>query len=120
MASFLIGSLSVKDALIGLAAGGGSLWAVAWAYRAVTGKTGMGGGDIKLMAMIGGLLGLEGVVFTIFVASALGSVVGLALMLYTRSNMKLAVPFGPFLSLGSAGYIFFGPEAVNWYFSLMG
>jgi leader peptidase (prepilin peptidase)/N-methyltransferase len=120
VASLAIDSLSISDALVGMAAGGGSLWAVAWIYRAITGKTGMGGGDIKLMAMIGALLGLEGVVFTIFVASALGSVVGLTVMLCTRSNLKLAVPFGPFLSLGATGYVFFGPEAVNWYFSLLG
>jgi leader peptidase (prepilin peptidase)/N-methyltransferase len=120
IASIAIPSTTIKSALIGMAAGGGSLWAVAWGYRALTGKTGMGGGDIKLMAMIGALLGLEGVVFTIFVASALGSVIGLAIMLYTRSNLKLAVPFGPFLSTGAAGYVFFGPEAVEWYFRLMG
>ena len=118
--SLAIPSMTLQDAFIGLLAGGGSLLAVAWAYRAVTGKTGMGGGDIKLLAMIGALLGLEGVVFTIFVASAFGSVIGLLLMLYTRSDMKLAVPFGPFLSLGAVGYVFFGPEVINWYFQPTG
>ncbi len=100
-ASLALPAMTLKDSVIGVLAGGGSLWAVAWAYRGLTGKTGMGGGDIKLLAMIGALLGLEGVIFTIFTASALGSLIGLALMFYTSSDMKLAVPFGPFLS-GSA------------------
>jgi leader peptidase (prepilin peptidase)/N-methyltransferase len=79
----------------------------------------MGGGDIKLLAMIGALLGWQGVVFTIFSASLLGTVVGLGLMVRTRSDMKLAVPFGPFLAAGALAYIFVGPELVAWYFGLM-
>jgi len=120
LAALAIPAMSLKASLIGLLAGGGSLLAVAWLYRLLTGKIGMGGGDIKLMAMIGALLGPPGVIFTIFVASALGSVIGVALMLYTRSNLKLAVPFGPFLSVGAVAYVFFGPEAIRWYFNLLG
>ena len=77
----------------------------------------MGGGDIKLLAMIGASLGWKGVLFTIFIGSAIGSLVGIILMLRTRRGLKLAVPFGPFLSMGAIIYIFFGAGIINWYFN---
>lgn len=75
----------------------------------------MGGGDIKLLAMIGAFTGWKGVLFTIFVASATGTLAGIAVMLKTKKDMKLAVPFGPFLSIGAILYIFFGTELISWY-----
>jgi leader peptidase (prepilin peptidase)/N-methyltransferase len=104
---------------LGVLSGGGSLWLVAWVYSRLTGKEGMGGGDIKLLAMIGALLGWPGVLFTIFVASALGTAVGLAIMLRTRHGMKLAIPFGPFLSAAAVIYIFCGPYLIGLYLGLM-
>lgn len=115
MASFLIPSISWKGSLIGILAGGGSLLAVAWIYNLITKKEGMGGGDIKLLAMIGAFIGLKGVLFTIFAASAAGTITGIAVMLKTQKGMKLAVPFGPFLSIGTILYIFFGSEIISWY-----
>ena len=117
-AAFAIPSLSWIDSLIGVAVGGGSLFAVAVAYHLLTHKEGMGGGDIKLLAMIGALVGWKGVFFTIFVSSAVGTLVGLLIMVATRQNLKLAVPFGPFLSIGATAYIFFGPQLMQWYFQL--
>lgn len=119
LASFAVPSVNYVDSLIGILVGGGSLYIVAWVYSFLTGKEGMGGGDIKLLAMIGALIGWKGVFFTIFIGSATGTLVGLAIMLYTRKNMKLAVPFGPFLAIGAVTYIFFGPEIIYWYFNLM-
>jgi leader peptidase (prepilin peptidase)/N-methyltransferase len=108
-----------QASLLGVVVGGGSLFVVAWTYSMLTGKEGMGGGDVKLLAMIGALLGWQGVLFTIFSASLLGTVVGLSVMVYARSNLKLAVPFGPFLATGALAYIFVGREIVAWYFGLM-
>jgi leader peptidase (prepilin peptidase)/N-methyltransferase len=119
LAALALPDMGWKAALIGILVGGGTLFVVAWGYSMLTGKEGMGGGDIKLLAMIGALLGWQGVVFTIFLASLLGTVVGLGIMLYARSNMKLAVPFGPFLAAGALAFIFVGPELVTWYFGLM-
>ena len=79
----------------------------------------MGGGDIKLLAMIGALVGWKGVLFTIFVSSAVGTLSGIAVMLQTKKNMKLAVPFGPFLAIGAILYIFFGPHLIYWYMNLL-
>src|SRR5204862_6579011 len=83
-----------------------------------TGVEGMGGGDIKLLAMIGAFLGWPGVPLSLFFASLLGSIIGLVLMAITRSGLKLKIPFGPFLCLGALFYLFFGRTLVEYYFSL--
>ncbi|MFO8083678.1 MAG: prepilin peptidase [Desulfobacterales bacterium] len=115
--SLAIPSVSLKDAVIGILAGGGILFLVAELYWRVTGKEGMGGGDIKLLAMIGAITGWKGVLFTIFISSATGTIIGLVLMLIQGKNLKLAIPFGPFLAFGALVYVFFGPEIIRWYFS---
>ena len=85
----------------------------------MTGKEGMGGGDIKLLAMIGAFLGWEGVLFTIMASSLTGTVVGLIVMLRAGKGMKMAVPFGPFLAIGAMLYLFLGPPILNWYFNMI-
>jgi len=119
LASFGLSQINYLDSLIGILAGGGSLFLVAWTYSLITKKEGMGGGDIKLLAMIGAAIGWKGVLFTIFVASAVGTLSGLLVMLKSRKGMKLAIPFGPFLAIGGIAYIFFGPQLVRWYFQLL-
>jgi len=94
------------------------LVAVAWGYTLITKKDGMGGGDIKLLAMIGAVIGWKGVFLTIVVSSAVGSIIGLLVIKTTRKTIKQAIPFGPFLSIGAIVYLFFGPELISWYFSL--
>jgi leader peptidase (prepilin peptidase)/N-methyltransferase len=118
-ASFALPDLTYQAALLGILVGGGSLFLVAWVYSLITKKEGMGGGDIKLLAMMGALLGWKGVLFTIFVSSLVGTLSGLAVMLQSRKGMKLAVPFGPFLAIGGITYIFFGTRLINWYFNLL-
>ncbi len=118
-AGFALPTITYKDALLGILCGGGSLFLVAWIYSLITKKEGMGGGDIKLLAMIGAIVGWKGVLFTIFVASLVGTLAGLAVMLQSRKGLKLAVPFGPFLSIGSITYIFFGTPLITWYFNLL-
>jgi leader peptidase (prepilin peptidase)/N-methyltransferase len=118
-ASFALPAITYKDALLGILAGGGSLFLVAWLYSLITKKEGMGGGDIKLLAMIGAIVGWQGVLFTIFVASLVGTLAGFTVMLQSRKGMKLAVPFGPFLSIGAITYIFFGTQLISWYFNLL-
>ena len=119
-ASFALPAITYKDALLGILVGGGSLFLVAWLYSLLTKKEGMGGGDIKLLAMMGAIVGWQGVLFTIFVASLVGTLAGLAVMLKSRQGTKLAVPFGPFLSIGAITYIFFGTRLINWYFNVLG
>jgi leader peptidase (prepilin peptidase) / N-methyltransferase len=119
VASLALPQISVVESALGILIGGGSLFLVAWLYHFLTKKEGMGGGDIKLLGMMGAIIGWKGVLFTIFVASAVGTVSGILLILKTRKTMKLAVPFGPFLAIGGIAYIFFGPVFINWYFNLL-
>jgi leader peptidase (prepilin peptidase)/N-methyltransferase len=118
-ASFAVSSVGLKDSLLGILIGGGSLFLVAWIYSLLTKKDGMGGGDIKLLAMMGALMGWQGVLFTIFVSSLVGTLSGLVIMLQSHKGMKLAVPFGPFLAIGGITYIFFGAQLIIWYFHLL-
>lgn len=108
---FLAGVFILKvpflDALLGVLIGGGSLYAIAKGYQLLTGREGMGGGDIKLLAMIGGLLGWQSLIFIVFTSSLLGAIVGLVTILIKGADMKYAIPFGPFLSLAAVGFIFF-------------
>ena len=117
--SFLRPELSVWDSLIGIVAGGGALLAVFLVYYALTKREGMGIGDVKLLAMIGAFLGWRSLLFVILSSSLLGAVSGLAVMLIKSRNIKLAIPFGPFLSLGAVMYLFFGKEIITWYLGLL-
>lgn len=118
-ASFALPKISWIESVLGILVGGGSLFLVAWLYHLLTRKEGMGGGDIKLLAMMGAIVGWKGVLFTIFAASAIGTVAGLLLILKTGKSMKFAVPFGPFLAIGGILYILFGPQLIAWYFNLL-
>ena len=69
--------------------------------------------------MIGAAIGWEGVLFTIFVGSLAGTLAGIIIMISSKVvNIKLRIPFGPYLSLGAVIYIFFGQILIKWYFSL--
>lgn len=116
-ASFALPTITLKASALGLLIGGGSLWFVAWAYNLIAHRDGMGGGDIKLLAMMGTIIGWKGVIFTIFASSVIGSCVGITMMLIKDKNMKFAIPFGPFLSFGAIAYVFFGSRVIAWYFS---
>jgi leader peptidase (prepilin peptidase)/N-methyltransferase len=91
------------------------LLATAWAYEKFTGVDGMGGGDIKLLAMIGAFLGWPSVPVTLFVASILGSVIGIGLMVATGAGRRLALPFAPFLCSGALAYLFYGSQLIGLY-----
>lgn len=118
--SFFIPQLGWLNSLIGIVVGGGSLLLVAFVYELLTKKEGMGGGDIKLLAMMGAFFGWKAVPFIIFVSSLVGSVIGITVMLAQRKDSKLAIPFGPFLALGAVLYIFFGRQMILWYLNLSG
>ena len=107
---------SPLSALIGVLVGGGFLLTLAWAYEAFTGVEGMGGGDIKLLAMIGAFLGWTSIPFTLFFASLTGSVIGLGFMIGKGVGRRFALPFAPFLCLGALVYLFFGSELMQFYF----
>ena len=81
-------------------------------------KGGMGMGDVKLAAAIGGFLGWAYTLAGIFLGSLLGSIIGLSLMGLGIIGRKTRIPFGPFICIGSVIMIFFGDILFNWYLNL--
>jgi len=96
------------EALLGVLIGGGILYLIAFGYELVAKREGMGGGDIKLLAMLGGFFGWKSLIFILLISSFSGALVGITVMLIKGKDMKYAVPFGPFLSLAAIAYIFWG------------
>ena len=118
LCSFFLPGHTWLNSLIGILLGGGSLLLVASGYHWLTGKEGMGGGDIKLLAMMGAFLGWKAIPFIIFASSLVGSVVGLSLMLIKKKDSKLAIPFGPYLAFAAILYIFYGRPLIHWYLTI--
>jgi leader peptidase (prepilin peptidase)/N-methyltransferase len=111
--------IGLTNSVIGLVVGGGILWLLAWASPYLFGKEGMGGGDIKLLGMIGAFLGWKPALMTIMVGSLLGSVVGLTLIAARIIKREDYIPFGPFLVCGALVALFFGQSIVDWYQGLL-
>lgn len=106
------------DGAIGAIAGSGALLLVALGYRAIRGMDGMGGGDIKLAAMLGAFLGWKGVLMTLLVGSLAGSIVGIALVAAGRGSGKTPLPFGTFLAPAAGFVLVAGPRIWVWYGAL--
>lgn len=117
--SFAVPWLSWLDSLLGILLGGGLLLAIAWGYQLLTAREGMGGGDIKLLAMIGAFLGWKAIFPIIFLASLGGTLIGVPLMVLRRENSRFALPFGPFLSLAAIVFLLWGPHLMRWYLGLL-
>jgi len=118
IASFFIQGHSWLNSLLGILLGGGSLLLVAYLYHWLTKKEGMGGGDIKLLAMMGAFLGWKSIPFIIFTSSLFGSMVGITIMMIQKKNSKLAIPFGPYLAFGALLYVFYGRQLIHWYLNI--
>lgn len=152
-AMFLEGKTQLRvldpvDSLLGIALGGGSLYAMDRITVLLLKKPGMGFGDVKLLAMLGAFLGWKGVIAIIVLASFAGSIIGILMLLFFRMRGESTtttltteetaekdspldedddgvtleghyLPFGPYLALGGIVYMFVGPELWDWYISLM-
>jgi leader peptidase (prepilin peptidase)/N-methyltransferase len=103
------------SALIGTLVGGGVLWAVGEAYYRYSGQEGMGGGDVKMLAMIGAFLGWQQVIVTLVFSSIAGSVIGLLVIAIKRGGMKHALPYGTFLAIAAVFASLWGEPLVTWY-----
>jgi len=118
IASFILPQLTFLNSLIGVLLGGGSLFLVATLYQWLFKREGMGGGDVKLLAMIGAFLGWKSVILTILLSSLIGSMIGVIVMVIKGKDFKYAIPFGPFLSLGAVLSLFYGENLIRWYLYL--
>lgn len=105
--SYASPALHWQDSLIGILVGGGILYSIALLYFLWRKVDGMGGGDIKLLAMIGAFLGWQALPFVVFASSLSGTVVGLLAMIKQKKGGQTRIPFGPFLSITALSYLFF-------------
>ncbi len=108
-------STSFKEAILGMILGGGFFLAVAVLSQLILKKDGLGGGDIKLMGVIGLYLGWRLTVLSILLSIYSGGILGLILILTGIKKRGDYIPFGPFIAIGTAITMFFGNEIINWY-----
>jgi leader peptidase (prepilin peptidase)/N-methyltransferase len=115
LAAVVLTPLTWGQGLAGALAGAGTLYLVAIAYRLLAHREGMGMGDVKLMALIGGVIGWQGAIFTLFTAALYGTLAGALAMIRSGQGLKTAIPFGPFLASGAVTYLLTGPELLRLY-----
>ena len=118
LASLILPQLTFFNSLMGVLFGSGSLFLVSAYYEWLRKKEGMGLGDAKLLAMIGGFLGWKAVILTILLGSLIGSIIGVSIMILKGKDFKYAIPFGPFLSVGAVISLFYGENIIRWYLYL--
>lgn len=106
---------SLPDAVIGAMAGYLVLWSVYWLFRLATGKDGMGFGDFKLLAAIGAWLGWQLLPVTLLLASVVGAVIGVAMIVFVKHDRRVPIPFGPYLAGGGLVALFFGADLTQAY-----
>ena len=99
----------LHEAVLGAMLGYLSLWLIYWLFRLATGKEGMGYGDFKLMAALGAWLGWQSLPLILLLASALGAIGGIALILLKKHRADQALPFGPYLALAGLLMLLYGP-----------
>ncbi len=105
----------LEQAVIGAAVGYGSLYSIFWLFKLLTGKEGMGHGDFKLFAVFGAWLGWQLLPLLILMASAVGALVGIYLMLFANHKKGQAIPFGPYLAIAGWITLLWGESIWTWY-----
>jgi leader peptidase (prepilin peptidase)/N-methyltransferase len=109
-------AVSVADSVLAAAICGGALWLVAILYEKLRHREGLGFGDVKMVAMIGAFLGLQGALLTLLVGSLLGAVIGLGYTWFTGKDASTyELPFGSFLGVAALVVAFFSEVIFNWY-----
>ena len=108
ISSLLAETTPPLNSLIGATAGFGIFFIIAFVYKWVRGREGLGGGDAKLMAMVGAFLGWQGILPTILIGSVSGLLAALILMAFKGRGYHEPIPFGPFLSLGATSTLLWG------------
>jgi leader peptidase (prepilin peptidase)/N-methyltransferase len=106
----------LRTAVIGAAAGYLALWLVYWIFKLVRGKEGMGYGDFKLLAALGAWLGWAMLPLIVLLASVVGAVIGLTLIVFKGRDHNVPLAFGPYLAIAGAIALFFGPLILRTFF----
>ena len=113
--SFFVPYISYFNSLLGILTGGGIIFLIALAGLAIFKKEAMGGGDVKLAAMIGAFIGWRYITLSLFIGFFIGAVTGILLILSKVKNKDDIIPFGPFIVLGSILTILWGKNLLSWY-----
>jgi len=111
----LFPQVTLRDAVIGAVGGYLSLWSIYWLFKIVRGKEGMGYGDFKLLAALGGWLGWKLLLPIVALSSLAGAIVGIALMAFRKRDQDLPLAFGPYLAIAGAAALFIGPRLSSFY-----
>nr|WP_321465511.1 prepilin peptidase [uncultured Desulfobulbus sp.] len=119
-ASFLSHQVTWQQSGLGLLIGGGLLYLIAFGYYSLTKRDGMGGGDIKLLAMIGAFLGWKSLLYVVFASSLLGSCIGILAMIKQGRGGKTRIPFGPFLAFAAITWVLFQEQLLSLWSLYMG
>lgn len=115
--SYLTPQASLSASVIGFLSGGVSLYLLAYMGEALFKKESMGGGDIKLAALLGAFLGWKNLIVVILLASFLGALIGGLKLALSKSKKDKTIPFGPFLAAGSLIALFWGESLIRLYLS---
>jgi leader peptidase (prepilin peptidase)/N-methyltransferase len=110
--------IPLVQSLLGMVVGGGLLLLIAYGGKWLFGKEAMGGGDVKLTAMMGIYVGWDLVLVLFFLAAILASVVGILLMIGWGKKGRDPIPFGPFLAMGCVVTVLWGRWLIDWYMGL--
>jgi len=113
--SFFVPYISFVNSALGVVVGGGIILIIGLAGSVIFKKEAMGGGDVKLAAMIGAFLGWKYITISLFLGFFLGALVGILLIMMKIKNREDAVPFGPFIVLGSMITLLWGEKIIFWY-----
>ena len=105
----------LQDAVIGAAVGYMSLFSVFWLFKLLTGKEGMGFGDFKLFALFGAWIGWQLLPLLILMASVVGAIVGITLVVTKKNQREQAIPFGPYLAVAGWITLLWGEGIWSWY-----
>ncbi len=116
----LIPGMDWKSSLIGMVLGGAVLYVPAVLYEMIRGTEGLGGGDVKLLAMIGTFTGPVGVVFVLFFSSVTGAAIGISGMVLRGVDSTTPIPYGPFIAVGAVTYVMAGPVIIEFFARLSG
>src|SRR6185436_14844219 len=119
LASFLPGPPTVLGALAAAAGGYLALAAVALTWKRFRHVDALGQGDWKMTAMLGAFLGWQGMLLTVFLASVLGTLVGVGLMMFAGRTSQHKLPLGTFLGLAGIAVVFVGDPLLAWYRGLL-
>ena len=113
--SFFVPYISYANSALGILIGGGIILIIGMAGSIIFKKEAMGGGDVKLAAMIGAFLGWRYIIISLFLGFFLGALAGIILILSKTKSREDVVPFGPFIVLGSFITLLWGEKIISWY-----